>query len=111
MPNYRPTNAGLQTKGTLWAGFDPSTSAVIAGVFMASVMITFATISALKLSWLIAVPLFFLLPNALLLATVFFLIVGKPPRYLRDWAESRLLGRCEFSLTALGRLETPDLEQ
>jgi hypothetical protein len=108
MPTYRPTNAGLQTKGTLWAGFDPSTSALIAGVFMASVMVTFATISALKLSWLIAVPLFFVAPNAVLLATVFFLIMGKPPRYLRDWAESRILGRTEFALVSLGRLEPPD---
>ena len=111
MPTYRPTNAGLQTKGTLWAGFDPSTSAVVAGVFMASVMITFATISALKLSWLLAVPVFFVLPNAALLSAVFFLILGKPPRYLRDWVESRLLGRTEVDLTRLAEMEPPEIDE
>jgi hypothetical protein len=111
MPTYRPTNAGLQTKGTLWAGFDPSTSAVVAGVFMASVMVTFATISALKLSWLLAVPVFFVLPNAVLLSAVFFLILGKPPRYLRDWAESRLLDRTEVDLTRLAEIEPAEIDE
>lgn len=108
MPVYRPTNVGLQTRGTLWAGFDPSTSAVVAGVFMASVMITFATISALKISWLLAVPVFFVLPNALLLSAVFFLVMGKPPRYLRDWVESRILGRTEVNFPQMAEPEPPD---
>lgn len=96
----------MQTKGTLWAGFDPATSTVVAGVFMASVMVTFATISALRVSWLLAVPLFFVLPNVLLLAAVFFLIIGKPPRYLRDWAESRILDRTQVELTAVAEPES-----
>jgi len=99
MPTYRPTNAGLQTKGTLWAGFDPMTSGIVAGVFMVSVMMTFASISVLKLSWLFAVPVLFALPNVALLSVVFFLIMGKPPGYLRDWFESRILERTEANLT------------
>ncbi len=95
MPTYRSTNSGLQTKGTLWAGFDPLVSAIIAGVFLITVMVTFATITVLSVPWIIVLPLFFLLPNFLLLGVVFFLIMGKPPRYLADWADSRLLRRTE----------------
>ena len=101
MPTYRPTNAGLQTKGTLWAGFDPMTSGIVAGVFMVSVMATFAAISVLKCSWMFAVPVLFVLPNVALLAVVFLLIMGKPPGYLRDWFESRILERREAALPQL----------
>jgi hypothetical protein len=104
MPTYRPTNAGLQTKGTLWAGFDPMTSGIVAGVFMVSVMATFAAISVLKCSWMFAVPVLFVLPNVALLAVVFLLIMGKPPGYLRDWFESRILERREASLPQLVEL-------
>ncbi|MFI5337711.1 MAG: hypothetical protein ACHQ5A_13060 [Opitutales bacterium] len=105
MPTYRSTNSGLQTKGTLWAGFDPLVSAIIAGVFMVSVMLTFGTISVLHLSWMLVVPVFFLLPNFLLLGVVFFLIMGKPPRYLPDWADSRILGR---TAVHLGDIREPE---
>ena len=101
MPTYRPTNAGLQTKGTLWGGFDPMTSGIVAGVFMVSMMATFAAISALKCSWMFAVPVLFVLPNVALLSVVFFLVMGKPPGYLRDWFESRILSRREASLPQL----------
>jgi hypothetical protein len=104
MPTYRPTNAGLQTKGTLWAGFDPMTSGVVAGVFMVSVMATFAAISVLKCSWLFAVPVLFALPNGTLLSVIFLLIMGKPPGHLRDWFESRILERKETDLTRLAEL-------
>ena len=104
MPTYRPTNAGLQTKGTLWAGFDPMTSGIVAGVFMVSVMATFAAISVLKCSWMFAVPVLFVLPNVALLSVVFLLIMGKPPGYLRDWFESRILGRKEAALPQLADL-------
>jgi len=107
MPVYRPTNAGVQTKGTLWAGFDPNTSAAIAGVFLGSVMFTFAAIAKGKMPWALAVPGLFLLPNVLLLSIVFFLILGKPPRYLRDWAESRILARTEVDRA--GVVETENL--
>ena len=110
MPTYRSTNSGLQTKGTLWAGFDPAVSAIIAGVFMVSVMLTFATISVLHLPWMLVVPVFFLLPNFLLLCVVFFLIMGKPPRHLRDWADSRLTGRTEIHQGRLAEPEHFDLD-
>lgn len=95
MPTYRPTNSGMQTKGTLWAGFDPMTSGIVAGVFMVSVMATFAAISVLKCSWLFALPVLFVLPNAALLSVLLLLVMGKPPGYLRDWVESRILERKE----------------
>ena len=101
MPTYRPTNSGMQTKGTLWGGFDPMTSGIIAGVFMVSVMATFAAISVLKLSWMFAIPVLFVVPNGALLAVVFLLIMGKPPGYLRDWFESRILERTQADLTRL----------
>ncbi len=101
MPTYRTTNAGLQTKGTLWAGFDPMTSGIVAGVFMVSVMATFAAISVLKLNWLFVVPVLFVAPNGVLLAVVFLLIVGKPAGYLKDWFESRILERTVSDLTLL----------
>lgn len=108
MPTYRPTNAGLQTKGTLWAGFDPMTSGIVAGVFMVSVMATFAAISVLKCSWLFVVPVLFVLPNAALLSVVLLLVMGKPPGYLRDWFESRILERKETGIA--GGEELPPLE-
>lgn len=110
MPTYRPTNSGLQTKGTLWAGFDPTISSLVAGVFMVSVMLTFGAISVFKLSWLFAVPVCFLLPNLLLLAVIFGLILGKPPRYFRDWCESRVLGRTEIDLTRLPETMAPEID-
>lgn len=108
MPTYRPTNAGLQTKGTLWGGFDPVTSGIIAGVFMFSVMGTFAAIAVLKLSWVFVVPVVFVLPNAGLLSVIFLLIMGKPPGYLRDWCESRILEQTQADLTRLA--EPPPFE-
>ncbi len=99
MPTYRPTNAGLQTKGTLWAGFDPMTSGVVAGVFMVSVMATFAAIAVVKCSWLFAVPVLFVLPNVALLSVVLMLVMGKPPGYLRDWFESRIMERTEIGMS------------
>jgi hypothetical protein len=77
------------------------TSGVVAGVFMVSVMATFAAISVLKCSWLIAVPFLFVLPNVVLLSIIFLLIMGKPPGYLRDWFESRILARRETALPFL----------
>jgi hypothetical protein len=109
MPTYRPTNAGLQTKGTLWAGFDPTTSGIVAGVFMVSVMATFAAISVLKFSWLFAVPVLFVLPNVALLSVVVLLVMGKPPGYLRDWFESRILERKETGLNWAEELPPLDL--
>ena len=111
MPIYRPTNSGLQTKGTLWGGFDPAVSSIVAGVFMVSVMFTFGAISVLKVSWTMAVPACFLLPNAVLFAVIFSLIMGKPPRYLLDWLDSRILGRAEVDLARLPALETPALDE
>ena len=108
MPTYRPTNSGLQTKGTLLAGFDPATSAVVAGVFMVSIMVTFAAISVLKVAWFVALPVCFLIPNAALLSVIFFLIMGKPPGYLRDWLESRVFGWTGVDLTSLP--EPPSFE-
>ena len=110
MPTYRSTDSGLQTKGTLWAGFDPMVSSLIAGGFMVTVMVTFATITVLKLSWLLVVPVFFVLPNLGLLSVVLFLIMGKPPRYLADWADSRLLGRTTVHCHALMEPEAFDVE-
>lgn len=110
MPVYRVTNAGLQTKGSLWAGFDPTVSSVVAGVFMVSVMLTFAAISALKVSWTMAVPACFIAPNLLLFAGIYGLMVGKPPRYLMDWLDSRVLGRTEVDLTRVPVPEIPELE-
>ena len=110
MPTYRPTNSGLQTKGTLWAGFDPTVSSLVAGVFMVSVMSTFAAISVFRISWLFAVPVCFLLPNLLLLAVVFGLILGKPRRYFLDWLDSRVLGRTEADLTRLPETTAPEID-
>lgn len=110
MPVYRATNAGLQTKGTLWAGFDPTVSSVVAGVFMISVMFTFAAISVLKMAWTMAVVGFFLAPNLLLLAAIFGLVVGKPPRYLLDWLDSRVLGRTEVELARVSVPDAPEVE-
>jgi len=110
MPAYRSTNSGLQTKGTLWAGFDPTVSALIMGVFMVSVMVTFGCIGVLHAPWLLAVPVCFLAPNVLLLGTVFLLIMGKPPRYLADWIESRLLARTEVRLGDIVAPEPFDLD-
>ena len=110
MPTYRPTNSGLQTKGTLWAGFDPTISSLVAGVFMVSVMFTFAAISVFNLSWLFAVPVCFLLPNLLLLAVVFGLILGKPPRYFLDWLDSRVLGRTGVDLAQLPEAGAPEID-
>ncbi len=81
----------------------------MAGVFLVSVMVTFASISALKLSWVVAVGLFFLVPNGLMLAVVFGLVMGKPPKYVRDWAESRLLGKTRLNLE--GMAEPPAWEE
>lgn len=107
---YRATNAGLQTKGTLWAGFDPTVSSVVAGVFMVSVMLTFAAISVLKVAWTVAVPSCFLAPNLVLLAGIFGLVVGKPPRHLLDWLDSRVLGRTEVELSRVSESEAPEVE-
>ena len=74
---------------------------VESGVFMVSVMATFAAISVLKCSWMFAVPVLFVFPNVALLAVVFLLIMGKPPGYLRDWFESRILERKETALPYL----------
>jgi hypothetical protein len=109
MPTYRPTNAGLQTKGTLFGGFDPTVSTILAGCFMGNVMLTFGSISALHTPWYIVVPFFFILPNAVLVSVVFFLIMGKPKRYLRDWFESRLLGRSEVDLNDIAEPPRIDL--
>jgi hypothetical protein len=95
MATYRTTNSGLQTKGTLWAGFDPVVSSIVAGVFMVTVMATFATITVLHLSWMLVLPFCFVLPNLLMLVVVFYLIMGKPPRYLADWVDARILQRDE----------------
>lgn len=110
MPTYRPTNSGLQTKGTLWGGFDPTISSLVAGVFMLTVMATFGAISVVKLSWLYAVPVCFLLPNLLLLGVIFTLILGKPPRYLRDWFDSRVLGQTGIDLTRVPEASAPEID-
>lgn len=110
MPTYRPTNSGLQSKGTLWAGFDPTVSAIIAGVFMLTMIATFVGITVLHVSWMLVVPVLFVLPNVLLLAAVFLLIMGKPPRYLADWADSRLLGRGEVRCRNMSEPEPFNLE-
>ncbi len=77
---------------------------------MVSVMVTFGTVSVLKFPWLIALPGFFLLPNGVLLAVLFFLVMGRPPRYLRDWFESRVLGRTEVEALNLPEIEQPETE-
>jgi len=68
-------------------------------------MATFAAISVFKLSWMVAIPACFVLPNAVLLLVIFSLVMGKPPRYLLDWLDSRVLGRTEADLTQLGEPE------
>jgi hypothetical protein len=110
MPIQRPTNSGLQTRGTLWAGFDPTTSSLVAGVFMVSVMFTFGAISVLKVSWVFAVPVCFLLPNLLLLTVIFALVLGKPPRHLRDWLDSRVLERNGVDLRRVPEPVAPEIE-
>lgn len=107
MPTYRPTNAGLQTKGTLWGMFDPTTTAVLAGVFMGTVIFTFASISALKVNWVFATIVFFALPNTITLAAIFFLIMGKPPRYLLDWCDSCILRRIACRLDKIDEPRLP----
>ena len=111
MPTYRQTNAGMQTKGTLFAGFDPATTSILAGVFMLSVMATFASIAVLKMAWWFPVLFFFALPNLAILCVVFFLIMGKPPGYVRDWADSKILGRAEVNGAAVSEPTTFDLEK
>ncbi|WP_342751199.1 hypothetical protein OH491_27585 (plasmid) [Termitidicoccus mucosus] len=70
MPTYRPTNAGHQTKGTLWGGFSPAQLAALTGVFMGAVMLTFVSIIVMKINIWLAVIFIFLLPNTLLLLVI-----------------------------------------
>lgn len=110
MPTYRPTNAGLQTKGSLLGGFDPATTAILSGVFLGSVLTTFGSISMLHASWYIIVPCFLLAPNLAVLFVLFTLVIGKPKRYLRDWFESRVLGLTEVNASNIHEPVRLDLE-
>ncbi|WP_145929159.1 hypothetical protein [Termitidicoccus mucosus] len=110
MPTYRPTNAGHQTKGTLWGGFSPAQLAALTGVFMGAVMLTFVSIIVMKINIWLAVIFIFLLPNTLLLLVIFTLIMGKPKRYLRDWLESRIVGRTTVQLGKISEPSPIDLE-
>lgn len=111
MPTFRPTNAGLQTKGTLWGNFDPQTTTIVAGVFGATVMCTYGAIAGLRLAWYFAVGAFFVLPNAILLFVVFALIQGRPRGYLRDWLATFVFGRVAVDHRAITEPERPILDE
>lgn len=92
MPTYRPTNTGFQTKGKLSRFLEPASMSIVMGSFMASMFATFITMFVLSWSFLIVIPLCLLLPNAVSLYVVFFLIQGKPKGYLRDWLRTHVFG-------------------
>jgi hypothetical protein len=92
MPTYRPTNTGFETRGRFNRFFEPASMAIVMGVFIISVIVTFLAGFLMKIGLIFAVCVLFVLPNLASLLIVFFLIQGKPPRHLADVIRTHVKG-------------------